>query len=248
MFYFPALCNAGATVSLTGAEGRHAGAARRLTVGDTIWLFDGRGTVGRATICAIDCRKTVVRATVEERHVIPAPQPSIGLACALPKGERQSILLDMATQLGINAFWPLQCERSVVKPGASASRRWRRTCLEACKQSRRAHLPVIHEPVRPEALITATAAARYAIWVAHPDASSCATRDPARAIRDDARKSPILLVVGPEGGFTDAEVSNLVAGGAQTISLGSAVLRIETAAIALLAYATVHTDARCAQR
>ncbi|MFB3088665.1 MAG: 16S rRNA (uracil(1498)-N(3))-methyltransferase [Acidiferrobacterales bacterium] len=71
---------------------------------------------------------------------MPAPQPRIELACALPKGGRQSILLEMATQLGINVFWPLQCERSSVKPGATASRRWQRICVEACKQSRQGWL------------------------------------------------------------------------------------------------------------
>ena len=121
---------------------------RRLAVGDNIWLFDGHGTLGRAKISTIDRRKSVLQATIDECRVVPAPRPRIELACALPKGERQSILLEMATQLGINAFWPLQCERSIVKPGANTSRRWQRICVEACKQRRWPHLPVIHEPVR----------------------------------------------------------------------------------------------------
>ncbi|MFQ5755324.1 MAG: RsmE family RNA methyltransferase [Acidiferrobacterales bacterium] len=236
MFYFPALASAEGIATLAGNEGHHAGGARRLAVGDDIWLFDGHGTVGRAKISAIDRRKSVLQAIIDECCVVPAPQPRIELACALPKGERQSILLENATQLGINAFWPLQCDRSIVKPGANASRRWQRICVEACKQSRRPHLPVIHKPVRPEALMSATAVMEYAIWVAHPPATSRTLQDLISIVRTDVLTRAILLVVGPEGGFTDAEVASLVASGAQTVSLGPAILRIETAAIALLAY------------
>jgi 16S rRNA (uracil1498-N3)-methyltransferase len=239
MYYFPALASAEGTATLAGDEGHHAGGARRLAVGDDIWLFDGHGTVGRAKISAIDRRKSVLQAIIDECRVVPAPRPRIELACALPKGERQSILLEMATQLGINTFWPLQCGRSIVKPGINASRRWQRICVEACKQSRRPHLPVIHEPVRPEA-----AAMEYAIWVAHPPATARTLQDLISVVRTDVPTRAILLVVGPEGGFTDAEVSSLAASGAQTVSLGLAILRIETAAIALpialLAYVVLH--------
>jgi 16S rRNA (uracil1498-N3)-methyltransferase len=74
----------------------------------------------------------------------------------------------------------------------------------------------------------------YAIWVAHPPATARTLQDLISVVRTDVPTRAILLVVGPEGGFTDAEVSSLAASGAQTVSLGLAILRIETAAIALL--------------
>ena len=72
--------------------------------------------------------------------------------------------------------------------------------------------------------------------MAHPAATSRTLQDLILVVRTDVSTRAILLVVGSEGGFTDAEVSSLVASGAQTVSLGPAILRIETVAIALLAY------------
>ena len=167
--------------------------------------------------------------------VPPPPRPALHLACALPKGDRQQVLLDMATQLGMTQFTPLHCERSVVKPGANSPARWKKICLEACKQSRRLHLPAM-ESLATVKNVTARAVAGGArVWIAHP-------AEDARALIDAVSLTPgdVTVLVGPEGGFTPEEVNQAIAQGAGFISLGKPILRIETAAVALLsAFASV---------
>ena len=228
MFYCDELACAGEYLTLAGAEAGHARGARRLADGDSVWLFDGLGTVGYAVIVAADRRAGTLKLKVQRRDVIPPACPRVELACALPKGERQTVLLDMATQLGMTEFYPLLCERSVVKPGHNAMQRWRRICLEACKQSRRAYLPVIHGPLTLTDVL-ANRDDRCALWVADPSGV------PPSQVSSEGRER-LLLMVGPEGGFSPGELMQLVDAGAQTINLGEAVLRTETAAITLLAY------------
>lgn len=224
LFYSEQLVDPGASLTLAGYEARHAAASRRLQAGDNLWLFNGRGDIARATLLRVAERGRRLELRIEERRREAAP-PQIHLACALPKGERQTILLDMATQLGMTRFTPLECARSIVKPGANSRTRWEKICLEACKQSRRLHLPVVEAPRKLEELAHD---AKQNIWIAHPQASSfSAAWHPF--------KGEATILVGPEGGFTEAEVETALSWGATAVSLGAGILRIETAAVALLA-------------
>ena len=230
LFYSKQLSDPGTILSLSGDEARHAAASRRLQAGDTLWLFDGRGGLARTTLQKPTARGQSLDLRVEERRTEPAPRPAIHLASALPKGDRQGVLLDMATQLGMTRFTPLVCERSVVKPGANSRERWRRICLEACKQSRRTYLPELNLPATPRE-VAAQTRADEAIWIAHPSANAVSTSSAVK----QADLTRVTILIGPEGGFTDAELGQVVAAGGRAIALGSAILRIETAAVALVA-------------
>lgn len=223
LFFAAALPAIGETVVLTGEEAQHAAGARRLRAGDTLWLFDGNGTLARAALLTSNKRGRSVELRIEERREQPAPARQLHLGCALPKGDRQAVLLDMATQLGMTDFTPLVCERSVVTVGEHSAERWARICLGACKQSRRLHLPHLHPAMTP-----GTFAPHGVVLVAHPDGS------PLRSMMPDV-SSAVTVLIGPEGGFTDAELRALEAAGARRVSLGRSILRIESAAIALLA-------------
>lgn len=230
LFYSEQLAEPGATLELTGDEAHHAAAARRLHEGDTLWLFDGRGGIARTTLLRVAARGRTLELRVEERRIEPPPRPAIHLACALPKGDRQQVLLDMTTQLGMTRFTPLACERGVVKPGATTMDRWKKICLEACKQSRRLHLPVI-EAVSTAADIAAHAtAAGSHVWLAHP-----AARAASISAAVNQKTSDVTILIGPEGGFTEAEIAQAVAAGARPVTLGTSILRIETAAVVLVA-------------
>lgn len=223
LFYAPAVPGIGHTVTLGAEEAQHAAGSRRLHAGDTLWLFDGRGSLARTTVIALDRRGRSVELRVEERREEAAPARRLHLACALPKGDRQSVLLDMATQLGMTDFTPLRCERSVVTANANSAERWTRVCLSACKQSRRLFLPALHPEFTPGALPLAGPA-----LLAHPDGGALRTALP-------GVQASLTLLVGPEGGFTETELRSFEAAGARRVSLGSSILRIESAAIALLA-------------
>jgi 16S rRNA (uracil1498-N3)-methyltransferase len=231
LFYSEHLADPGATLTLTGDEAHHAATSRRLKVGETLWLFDGRGGLARTTLVHITARGRSLDLRIEERRAEPPPKPAIHLACALPKGDRQGTLLDMATQLGITEFTPLVCERSVVKPGTNSAERWRRICLEACKQSRRPYLPILHASATPQEMVAREAGQANTVWIAHPSAVAVAV---SRAVEQNA-SADVTILVGPEGGFTEQEVEWTTGAGAQPIALGSAILRIETAAVALVA-------------
>jgi len=155
-------------------------------------------------------------------------RPRIHLISAVPKGDRQSILLDMATQLGISDYTPLSCARSTVKPGENAPVRWQRTIIEACKQSRRAWIPKIHLPESVETVANREKLAQHLVLVADP------TGGPMTQPATDGLNE-IVLLVGPEGGFSPAEIAQLQVAGATLVALGSGILRTETAAVAILA-------------
>ena len=220
----------GELVVLAADEARHATAARRLALGDTLTLFDGRGGLAQAAIAGLPTRGRGLELRVQSRIQAPVPARYLHVAAALPKGDRAATLLDMATQLGMTAFTPLLCTHSVVVP--TRADRWQRICIEACKQSRRAYLPRLHEPASPLAAIQAfmsAPAANGAVCAlyAHPSGRALAAAD------SGARRC--LLLIGPEGGFSDDEVAAMTAAGAARIDLGAGILRVETAAVALLA-------------
>lgn len=230
LFYSEQLADPGATLVLTGDEAHHAAASRRLHEGDTLWLFDGCGGLARTKLLRVAERGRTLELRIEERRTEPPPRPAIHLACALPKGDRQNVLLDMATQLGMTRFTPLTCERGVVKPGANSMARWKKICLEACKQCRRLHLPVIETTSTARDVAERAAAVNSSVWLAHPAAQAVTV---STAVNQGA--NDVTILVGPEGGFTEEEIGQAVAAGAKLLALGTTILRIETAAVALVA-------------
>lgn len=238
LFYSEQLAEPGMALTLTGDEAHHAAASRRLQSGDTIWLFDGHGGVVRATLLHVAPRGRTLELRIEERRIEPAPKPKIHLACALPKGDRQNTLLDMATQLGMTHFTPLHCERSVVKAGSNSATRWEKNCLEACKQSRRFHLPVIETLSTVSDVVKRSVADGSETWLAHPEAKAVTVTDATKQNSKD-----VTILIGPEGGFTEQEAKQAVAAGAKLLTLGSSILRVETAAVALIAAFALKTGA-----
>lgn len=174
------------------------------------------------------------------RHELDvADSPRIELAASLPKGDRLSTMLDMATQLGIASFTPLKCDFSVVtleRKRQDPTVRWNRIMLEACKQSRRASLPAIEEQATPTEVIERAATEGATIVVG--DASG---RPPAELF---SGVEHVVVLVGPEGGFSPAEESMLTeasdAGRLHRIAIGRGVLRVEAAATAMLAAIRSH--------
>ncbi len=227
-FYCPSLNATDVNTTLTGDEARHVSGARRLRVGERVTLFNGHGLTAMAELVAIRDRGLTVDFRVLDRQQQPRPRPGTHLACALPKGDRLGTLLDMGTQLGMASFTPLLCEHSVVKPGTTLLQRGQRICLEACKQSRRAWLPELR-PAADPATVARQATARGAqVWVAHPEGPPMLASAP-----DD--QCDQWFLIGPEGGFTTAEIAIAETNGARRVGLGEGILRIETAALALLA-------------
>jgi 16S rRNA (uracil1498-N3)-methyltransferase len=229
-FYVDDLPAAGESLSLDPSETRHAVGVRRLQPGDAVELLNGRGGVAQARIAKAASRTRGCVVRIEHRAIVAPPPLSVHLAAAVPKGDRQAVLLDMATQLGMSMYTPLRCERSVTPVSTAALKRWRRVVIQACKQSGRAYLPAINTVSDPVAVAANMAPGEW-LWVADPHGTPAAELDP--QLRPTSGR--INALVGPEGGFTAAELGTLDDHGAIRVRLSPAILRVEAAAIALLA-------------
>jgi 16S rRNA (uracil1498-N3)-methyltransferase len=229
LFLLDPLPAAGAA-RLEGPEGRHAATVKRLRPGEAVLLSDGRGGLAHAVVDAAG--RDTVDLTITGRADTDAPAPRVLLAQALVKGDRGELAVESATEAGVDGILPWRAARCVARweegpRGEKALARWRSTVREAAKQARRPWLPVVEEPVTTAALARRVEAVDLAV-VLHEGASERLADVPLPPRGD------LLLVVGPEGGITDAEIDALVAAGARPVRLGPEVLRASTAAAVAL--------------
>jgi 16S rRNA (uracil1498-N3)-methyltransferase len=215
---------------LDGPEGRHAATVKRLRPGETVLLCDGRGGLAHAVVDAAG--RDTVDLTITARADADPPSPRVVLAQALVKGDRGELAVELATEAGVDGILPWRAARCVARweegpRGEKALGRWRSTAREAAKQARRPWLPVVEQPVTTAALARRVAGADLAV-VLH-EAAPERLADLALPPRGE-----LLLVVGPEGGITDAEIGALVEAGARPVRLGPEVLRASTAAAVAL--------------
>ncbi|GGM53047.1 ribosomal RNA small subunit methyltransferase E [Longimycelium tulufanense] len=221
---------AGTSTVLDGPEGRHAATVRRLRPGEELLLSDGRGGLAHCVVGTAE--QDSLGLDVTRTWTAPAPQPGVVLAQALVKGDRGELAVELATEAGVDVVLPWRAARCVVRwddgpRGAKALARWRSTAREAAKQARRAWLPEVAEPVSTKGLAEAVRAAAGAL-VLHEAATTSIGQ--ARL----PTEGDLLVVVGPEGGITEAELAALVEAGAQPVRLGPTVLRASTAATVAL--------------
>ena len=229
-FYCDRVCGEGEVFELPLAEAMHLARSRRLRAGALVTIFDGFGNTAVAVVRELESRPVRAVLRVRQRTMLPPPTRRIHLASALPKGDRQSVLIDMVTQLGVTDFTPLRCERSVAGQGQRSVERWQRLMLEACKQSRRAWLPRLHAETSLTEVVEDKRLGSYIRLVADP--SGVAINQLGSALAENPNLS---LLVGPEGGFSDTETVILRGANVVPVRLGDGILRIETAAVALVA-------------
>ena len=215
----------GDAATLDDAEAHHLLHVLRARPGMEVVLFDGGGAEFAASVVA--CRRAEVELTILARNEVDRELPfPLTLGVALPKGDRQRWLVEKATELGVTRLVPLATERTVGgdKRGGEKLDRY---VVEASKQCGRNRLMEIAEPLAWDAWLgVAEPVARR--WFAHPGG---------RSIGGDEIVTPCVAyaAVGPEGGFTDDEAAAAIAAGWQTIGLGTCILRVETAAVAIAA-------------
>ena len=152
-FFAEHIPKSGIETVLSDAEASHAVRTRRLRIDDPLVIFDGKGQSAAARIIEITQRPLSVRLHIGERDWSPKKKPSLHLVSALPKGDRQNTMIDMATQLGVDVLTPLMCERSVSVSRKGNRDRWDRIVVEACKQSHRPWLPTLAEESSLETFI-----------------------------------------------------------------------------------------------
>jgi len=212
---------------ISGPEGHHLQRVRRIATGEQIVIADGTGRWYLARVVgSSDGRLTVERAGVT--HIEAEPTPHLTIAFAPAKSDHGRDVLHQLVELGVDRIVPLATERSVVRwdgeGGARALERLRRVAQSAAVQCHRARIPVIESPSP-----VASVARRTGLVVAHRDGGSI-----------DSIVVPEFdewcVIVGPEGGFTAAEMD--LFGAAPLVAIGPHVLRSVTAPVAIAAALT----------
>ena len=241
-------------------EAHHAATVMRTRVGDRIVLFDGRGHQARAVVTAVS--KRVVRCECEGAQYVPRDN-AIGmwLGVALPKGDRAKELVERLTELGVDRLTPLGCERSPWDVSEGTFAKLTRMVIEACKQSGRNRLMRIDPPARCSDWLKGGADSGVGgdaavgegegmralgggpAWLAHPggqgigdlalSARAGLGEELSLASSRIGERRWVRIAIGPEGGFTDAEVAVGESAGWIKVGLGERIYRIETAAVLL---------------
>ncbi len=215
-------------IRMTNAEAHHIKNVLRMRLGAKAELFDGTGGVVFAELEDITAAEIFFR--IISRKVEHNTETSLTLAQALLKGKKMDLLIQKATELGVHTFIPIisrYCENQA--KNGNQLERWQRIMLEACKQCRR---PIPMRITPPVALLEFSFPAdsnKIMPWEKEADCSFSAT--------ELANGRPILLLIGPEGGFHPSEVAYARDSEFRTVSLGPRILRAETAALAAVTLA-----------
>jgi len=242
---------------LAGHEAHHLIHVMRAKPGDRVVLFDGSGAEFTARLERVG--RTTAELSILSRDEVDRELPvQLTVGAALPKGDRGKWLVEKAVELGVRRLVPLLTARSVARAGPKALSRLRRTVIEASKQCGRNRLMEITPPQVWPDFVAATQSAPCRL-LAHPGGQASerlhSELSQSTAIREGPplpdregtsaccfpeslslrRFDAAVLAVGPEGGFTSDEVALAAAAGWRLVDLGPRILRIETAAILLIA-------------
>jgi len=224
--------SAGDLVRLDGAEGRHAADVRRLRVGEPIDLTDGLGALLHATVTEV--HRGGLAAEVGSVEVVERPSPLFTVVQALAKGGRDEQAVETMTEIGVDEVLGWQAERCIARWTDRSAARWSDTARAAAKQARRAWWPTVSGPASTADVARRLAEADLGLVLHEAAAESLA--DLAVPPRGD-----VVVVVGPEGGISDRELSELTAAGGRAVRLGDTVLRASTAGAAALAVLSAAT-------
>jgi len=223
-------------VTLTGEEARHLSCVLRAVPGNRVELCAVSGQCHVAVIVSLDQSRVVCRLAGEQ---LPGNEAllEITLAFGMPKGQKTDQIVQQATELGVATLVPFYSERSVPRPDLCKEEdktgRLQRIARSSAAQSRRSRIPVVLPPSRWPDLLASFAGFQRVLLFFEGE-----KRRTLRAALTGAQAgNGVLLVTGPEGGFTAKETEEALAAGAAAVTLGPRILRAETAAVTAVALA-----------
>jgi 16S rRNA (uracil1498-N3)-methyltransferase len=231
-------------VVLDGDDAHHLIRVMRARLDDKIIVSDGRDREVLAQISNIG--KGTVEARIVERLAMDRePVVRVTIAQSLPKGDKFETVIQKGTELGAHKFVPFVSQRTVVqydeRKEAKRLERWRKIAKEAAEQAHRNRVPEVTEAVRWRDIVQQAADYDIAIMCYEKAGSGRGLRPLLHSFRREhmavsgEREPMIMLIVGPEGGFTEQEVEHAEQAGIRIVGLGSRILRTETAAMVGLA-------------
>lgn len=237
-FYAPHASPDSTEIILEGDEARHAIQVLRLIRGDRLVILNGKGD---EFVCeCIDTDKKILRARVLEKSHREKPVSEITLIQAIPKGKLIEDIIEKAIELGVSRIIPITTRRTIPdideREINKRKHRWEQIAISAIKQCGQVYLPLIDNLTDFSSIVTSGKQFEMSFVCAltgnrrHP-------RFFFEEFRNKFNRNPksVAVWIGPEGDFTDEEVQQIISNGAKPITLGSLVLRVETAAIYALA-------------
>lgn len=220
----------GDEVELTGDEGRHAAAVRRLRVGERVLVSDGAGTGVRGEVTRVDKASMALRVD-EVLHEPEGPVHYVAVQ-ALAKGDRAELAVEVLTELGVDEVVPWPASRSIVKWVPERAERhlmrWRATAREATKQSRQLRVPIVSMPLTTREIALRIEQSALTL-ILHEDAVT------PLADVELPTSGELIFIVGPEGGIAPEELAEFEAAGGRPVRVAAGVLRTSTAGLVALA-------------
>ena len=219
----------GQEVQLGGPEGHHAASVRRMRVGEAIALTNGRGLKARGVVRAVAPKQLTV--AVHSVDTFELPAVTFTLVQAVAKGDRDELAVQAATELGAGKVVPWQADRSISKWDGKEEKnleRWQQIVDEAAKQALRPWFPPVTQVQSSKSLATQIAESAGTFLVLDPTAVMSLNQV------ELSSAGEVALIVGPEGGITEAELALFETAGAKRVHLGSGILRTSTAGMAAI--------------
>ena len=230
-FYAPHLDPNVRETMLPSDEAAHLTRVLRLSAGDDIAVFDGRGREFRARVIDTSRRKVLVQ-LLEPIAAAPEAQVPITLVQAVLKGEKMDAVIRDATMMGVSTIEPIITARTIARAPRSENDRWTRVSIASAKQCRRAVVPAIAAP-RPFDEWLRASAHGLRLLLVEPMAS--ATEICSLHLLENHAAGSLALIVGPEGGWTADETARAEQAGCLAVTLGGLTLRADAVAVAALA-------------
>ncbi len=225
--YSPQYLKIGLLINIDEAASRHLLTVLRLSIGDSLQIFNGEGGAYAARLQA--CQKKSAQIQIGEFLAIDRESPlKIHLGQAISRGERMDYTIQKSVELGVDKITPVFSERCGVQlKGERIENRvqhWQKIAISASEQSGRCHVPKIENPVSFDKFITEAKGWRF---ICNPENAS--------SLNDlSAKISEATLLIGPEGGFSAQEIQQACQSEFYSLSLGPRILRTETAAVVAL--------------
>ncbi|MCK8826973.1 16S rRNA (uracil(1498)-N(3))-methyltransferase [Natroniella acetigena] len=219
-------------VTITGQDVRHITRSLRLDSGDKISVADGAGK--KYIVELTELTEQFVKGKVQQDFVADVePATKVTLVQGLPKSKKMDLIAQKTTELGIEQIIPVETERSIVKLKPSKAKRrqkrWQKIAKEAAKQSGRAKIPEVKELTDFEEMLSL--AVEYDLALIPWEEEEASLKE---VIVGNNKVEQVMIVIGPEGGFSKQEVERAKEAGIKSVSLGSRILRTETAGLATL--------------
>lgn len=230
---------------IEGEDYKHIVRVMRMTEGDRVIAVLDQHTVYEAEIVKIEETQLSLKQVSKIEHHSELPV-NVTIAHGLPKGDKLDYVIQKATELGMTSLKPFSAERSIVKwdqkKGKKKAERWNKIAKEAAEQSHRSVIPAVEEPVTLKQLRSSFHEFDAIMMAYEEDAKSGEATNFYQFLNQLESNAKVLVIIGPEGGFSENEVNVFTHAGAVSCGLGPRILRTETAPLYILAAISYHFE------